>query len=71
MPRPAAAKGDWNADGNVDLNDYVAFEDCLGGPALPPQPGQEECGNVCLEAFDFDLDDDVDAADFGAFQELF
>jgi hypothetical protein len=71
VPRPTAAQGDWNGDGNIDLDDYVALEDCLGGPALPPQPGQEECGNVCLEAFDFDLDNDIDAADFGAFQELF
>jgi len=71
VPRPAAAMGDWNGDGVIDLEDYIAFEDCLGGPSLPPQPGQAECANACLDAFDFDLDGDVDAADFGAFQELF
>jgi len=71
VPRPAAAKGDWNGDSVIDLIDYVAFEDCLGGPSLPPQPSQAECGNACLDAFDFDLDGDVDLVDWSYFQEAY
>ena len=71
VARPAAAKGDWDGDADVDLVDYVAFEDCLAGPTVAPDPSLAECGTACLEAFDFDLDGDVDEKDFGGFQDAF
>ncbi|MCP4246220.1 MAG: hypothetical protein GY778_04145 [bacterium] len=58
-----AVRGDWNDDGNVALDDYVAWEGCMGGPILQMPP---EC-NV----FDFDTDNNVDLVDFGGFQRAF
>jgi hypothetical protein len=57
--------GDWDDDGDVDIDDAVALLGCLTGPdQLPPQPD-------CLTAFDFEHDDDVDLGDFGEFQPAF
>ena len=53
--------GDYNHDGEVDLNDFAYFDGCMTGPENGPAPA--EC-----EAFYFDADDDVDLADFAAFQ---
>lgn len=52
--------GDCDADGDVDLDDYVGFSGCLSGPG-------NEVGAGCSCA-DFDADGDVDLADFAAFQ---
>ncbi len=63
---------DFDCDGDVDLDDYVVFVDCLAGPGVPPtptQPGVTE--QNCLHAFDFEDDGDVDLEDFGGFQEAF
>jgi hypothetical protein len=57
-------EGDHNGDGTVDLNDYAAWPGCLTGPDMGPYP--EGCGT-----FDFDLDDDLDAADFSNLQRVF
>ena len=53
--------GDLNNDGDVDLSDYTIFAQCLQGPNVTVV-------GDCLNA-DADADDDVDAADFAAFQE--
>jgi hypothetical protein len=53
--------GDYDGDGDVDLDDYAWWDGCMTGPeAGPYAPG--------CEAFDFDVDTDVDLADFGGFQ---
>jgi len=56
--------GDFDGDGDVDLDDLSAFADCTGGPG-------PAAGNNCATAFDSDLDEDVDLADFALFQEAF
>ena len=61
--------GDYDEDGDVDLNDYAEFHACLSGPWQSDgfiTPSQD-----CLDVFDFDVDTDVDLEDFGAFQEVF
>jgi hypothetical protein len=45
------APADLDGDGDVDMNDYAIFVECLGGPFVPG-PG------------DYDADGDVDVADF-------
>ena len=64
---PATAHGDW--DGDVDLDDFLLFFGCMGGPhatAPPPScdPGDSTNG-------DFDADGDMDMEDFAAFQVAF
>ncbi|MHC4064061.1 MAG: formylglycine-generating enzyme family protein [Planctomycetota bacterium] len=59
----AFAYGDWNTNGVIDLDDYAQFPACLTGPSGGLGPG---CG-----VFDFNDDDDVDLADFAAFQRAF
>ncbi|HNQ21817.1 MAG TPA: hypothetical protein PKK06_01860 [Phycisphaerae bacterium] len=65
--------GDYDDDGDVDLTDYAAFEDCLAGPDTPPQPAAGTCEAElrCLVSFDLDDDEDVDLADFAQFAALF
>ena len=61
--------GDWNDDGDVDLDDFAELPGCLSSPWQAPDfvmPSQD-----CLDAFDFDADTDVDLADFAAFQPVF
>ncbi len=55
------AAADFDADGDVDLDDYGHFQSCATGPGIgPPAAG---CTNA-----DLDHDDDVDQEDFGLFQ---
>lgn len=63
--------GDYDGDGDVDLEDNSALVGCMAGPGAPPAPPLPECAEVCLAAFDSDEDDDVDLADFTQFQEAF
>jgi len=55
--------GDLDDDGDVDLDDFAIFADCVSGPDVPVQPG--------CEAADLDSDGDVDLADFALFQRAF
>jgi hypothetical protein len=55
--------GDCDGDGDIDLDDFVCFEGCLGGPGGGLGA---ECG-----PFDFDGDGDVDLRDYAAFQRAF
>lgn len=59
-------KGDFDEDGDIDLDDYAFFELCnsVSGPGVEP-PFEE-----CL-AFDFDDDGDIDLRDFGEMQQAF
>ena len=56
--------GDYDDNGVIDLDDFAYFVPCMTGPAGGPL--DDSC-----RMFDFDTDDDVDAADFAAFQEVF
>jgi len=53
--------GDFDDDGDVDLDDFANWDACATGP------GQGSCADECC-AFDFDGDDDVDLHDFAALQ---
>lgn len=52
---PVIVPGDFNSDGDVDLDDFATFQACLGNPGIPPASG---CG-----AADLDEDGDVDQSD--------
>ncbi|MCK4658842.1 MAG: N-acetylmuramoyl-L-alanine amidase [Phycisphaerae bacterium] len=56
--------GDYNDDSHIDLLDFAAFPGCLTGPG--GGYAQPDC-----QAFDFDVDGDVDLDDFAGFQEAF
>ncbi len=63
----AIVPGDFNSDGEVDLDDFRGFPQCLGGPWQMPYPPAPECVLPCVYGFDFDLDWDVDLSDVSAF----
>jgi len=49
--------GDYDADGDVDLRDYAAFQRCAGASVA----------GACGAAFEFDVDDQISAGDVGLF----
>jgi len=55
--------GDTDGDGVVTLAEMATFAGCMTGPG-------GECGDGC-DALDFDLDSDIDFADFAVLQALF
>ena len=57
--------GDYDEDGDVDLNDYGALAFCIQGPGV-----SYPAGHFCLWA-DSDFDLDVDLADAAEFTVLF
>ena len=63
----ARIPGDFDEDGDVDLDDYNMLDNCLSlsGPGVTP-PFQ-----YCLDVFDLDRDYDVDMNDFAVFAEFF
>jgi hypothetical protein len=63
--------GDYDADGDVDLDDYAEMADCLAGPDAAPAPPAPECVDACLSVFDWDDDGDVDLDDYADFSEAF
>ena len=56
------APGDADCDGDVDLDDYEAFADCLTGPGTATLQD-------CLSKFDLDGDGDIDTGDFQIMQQ--
>ena len=60
--------GDLDDDGDVDLEDYAGFVDCMGDPGEAPNPTPSPTVQECLEAFDVDADADVDLRDFAGFR---
>jgi hypothetical protein len=65
---PPPVFGDFDGDGDVDLSDLAAFEDCMEGPSAAPSPTPPAVASDCVDSFDADLDADVDLADFAAFR---
>ncbi|UCD30571.1 MAG: hypothetical protein JSV03_08930, partial [Planctomycetota bacterium] len=63
LDKIALIPGDFDKDGDVDNDDYTAFEACGSGPAIPLTPGCEDK--------DFDDDNDVDQDDFAVLQRCF
>ena len=63
--------GDWNSDGIIDLSDYGHFVDCFAGPNATPAPAMSQCVDACLNTFDYNDDNDVDARDFAWFQDAY
>ena len=67
--QPAPLPGDYDDDGDVDLDDFGVFADCQAGPGAAPNPSLPSVTSQdCLDAFDFEPDADVDATDFAVFQ---
>ncbi len=66
QPTGAAIGGDFDADCDVDLDDLVQFDLCIGGPDQLPSMG-------CSLEVDADLDEDldVDLSDYSLFSASF
>ncbi len=63
----SAVPGDADDDGDVDLDDFAIFTDCLAGPHISPEPTRVGLdARDCLWYFDRDADQDVDLADFSS-----
>jgi hypothetical protein len=61
--------GDLDRDGDVDLDDFLLFSGCVGGPhAATPPPS---CDPGDFTSGDLDADGDMDLEDFAAFQVAF
>ena len=56
--------GDFDGDGNVDLDDFADYAECTDGPDVAVTFD-------CAQVFDSDGDLDVDTADFADFQTVF
>ncbi len=54
---------DYDQDGDVDRDDFQAFENCFSGPQVPVTAG--------CDSRDLDADGDVDQCDFGLFQRCY
>lgn len=61
--------GDWDVDGDIDLDDWTGMAACLEGPGVTPSLAG--CSDECLAAFDYDLDNDVDLEDVANFTDDF
>ena len=62
---------DFDADGDVDNDDFAALAAALAGPDLPPDPDDPTCVDTYLAPFDVEPDTDLDLYDFAAFQRAF
>ncbi|HPD29267.1 MAG TPA: thrombospondin type 3 repeat-containing protein [Phycisphaerae bacterium] len=58
---PTPVTGDFDRDGDVDLEDFGHFQACLSGLSVPQE--NPDCQNANLDG-----DSDVDKADFGIFE---
>ncbi len=60
--------GDFDMDGDRDLDDYALMYACLFGPGETPAPAPLLTAQDCLDAFDFNHDAHVDLLDWTRFQ---
>jgi hypothetical protein len=66
--------GDFDRDGDVDLDDFILFSNCATGPAISYAGGLPATCTLTISTFtgflppDFDEDNDVDQVDFAVFQ---
>ncbi|MCB9849324.1 MAG: PQQ-dependent sugar dehydrogenase [Phycisphaerales bacterium] len=67
---PGPVSGDFDDDGDVDIDDHIAFVDCLNGPVFAPAP-MNTTEEACLNAFDFDDSGTITLADFAALTQVF
>jgi hypothetical protein len=63
--------GDFDADGDVDLNDFQYLMNSAAGPDVPPRSPDPACLGAYLSAFDYDSDGDIDLHDHATFQRQF
>jgi len=63
--------GDFDNDGDRDLDDVAALDDCFGGAIAAPAPASPACVTACLDAFDADADTRIDLRDFADFSRRF
>jgi serine protease len=56
-----ARLGDSDGDGDVDIGDFAAFQACFSPERVA---GGAEDFSVCRDAFDFDVDSDIDHSDY-------
>ncbi len=59
-------EGDMDIDGDVDLEDYFIWTECLSGPGQITPPGGCEYSDFACA--DLDFDGDVDLVDYSVFQ---
>jgi hypothetical protein len=64
IPPCPAVPCDFDADCDVDIDDFNHFVSCVSGPGIP------QANPACQDA-DFEPDGDVDLADFGLLQRCF
>ncbi|UCG31593.1 MAG: M28 family peptidase [Phycisphaerales bacterium] len=64
-----SALGDFDVDGDVDLNDFATFALCYAGAEVTVAP--PGCGPEDFDATDMDEDGDVDLSDFATFATRF
>ena len=67
----AMAGGDFDVDGDTDIDDFLYFQACLAGPGGVPAGDVPGFAAACMAAFDFNVDGSVDMADFVDFQTVF
>lgn len=70
QPSCVTIPGDFDGDGDADLDDFAVLVDCTNGPNVAPAP-VGVTPQECLDAFDTDADGDVDLGDFDGTQPLF
>lgn len=64
----SVAAGDFDADGDRDIDDLAAFAGGLGGPGSPP--ADPDCAAALLTLFDADAGGSLDLHDFASLQTL-